>query len=265
MSAANDVTCDPMLMTRMHEILNTFREEGVELEVVVGTFRGGRFLAGIDFKDFFSVYEDLKTSCDSAPTLWTLVPSKTIHYHYANGFRRVVSQSSPVIYMQKTPIANILVELSGSKYVFRVHSKREISQRRLQVVVRPQMVRMIERWSFRHSSGVVYDLSKVSQGSDQEDACSRDPIFEFEMEFYKANESASIQQCHPSPASPSIQQESARGYAVDSGESLIGCSPMECRLSTRLLVERIVDISGRYTSERTMIPRIHASIHNSRH
>ena len=254
-----------MLITRMHEILNTFREEGVELEVVVGTSRGGRFLAGIDFKDFFSVYEDLKTSCDSAPTLWTLVPTKTIHYHYANGFRRVVSQSNPVVYMQKTPIANILVELSGSKYVFRVHSKREISQRRLPVVVRPQMVRMIERWSFRHSSGVVYDLSKVSQGSDQEDACSRDPIFEFEMEFFKANEPASIQQCLPPREPPSMQESAtARGYTVNSGESLIGCSPVECRLSTRLLVERIVDISGRYTSERTIIPRIHASIHSSR-
>ena len=270
-SGVAEVTYVPDVIDCVSRVLESYcsSEKGdIELEVVIGERKHGRFVAGMDFADFLSVYEDLKRAMEAAPSAWELVQTKSIHFHYPHGIRRVVSPNEPVAHVQKTPLANVLLQTSRSKYVFRVNTKREIQRERLQIVSRPQLVRMIERWSFRHCTGSTYDLSKVSQGTDQEDACSRDPIFEFEMEFVKhvspstlsLSASAPRPSTPPPPPPPPVILSTCPTSLPNQPSVMVGRMPNQVILDSHLLLQRIVDMSGRYDLQGELFPEIHLSL-----
>ena len=218
-----------------------------ELEVVIGNVhKSGRFIPGMNFDDFSAFYADLKIAAEADPSGWKISQTKAIHYHYANGIRGVCTADDTMFFVQKTPLVNCIITSDVSPYAYRVHVKREVKRDRLQMISKPDCVRLIERWSFKSSYGSVYDLSKVSQGSDQDDACSKDPIFEFEMEF----------------TSPQFSTTRLLD-GTDQQTILVGEIPNQCTLNSRLLLERIADISGRFDSKRTPIRKITFSLTES--
>jgi len=160
-----------------------------ELEISLGKIQeDGSFVSGVDYKHFVHILKCLSgTTCSK----WKSHENGTelIRSYYEEGsLRRTVwvGGSRKPIMQRKRRLAHIDIKVANRKFDLRISMSIEEPAHCNQESVMfetPQVVRMYKRWSVVHDETWRYDMSKTATGDTREDACSKHPKYEVEVEL----------------------------------------------------------------------------------
>ena len=110
-------------------------------------------------------------------------------YYFDDNIRgRYLVVSDPV-FIRKTTLQKIDIQVCGLPYDFRVSLRNEEPVPGYVAKGKANHVRLHTRWSFKHGEMWQYDFSKVGDGVSKEDACSAKLVYEVELELLKPSDS----------------------------------------------------------------------------
>ena len=109
-------------------------------------------------------------------------------YMLANNIR-VTKTSGGNAFCKKTLLENVTFKAGGKPYDVRVSLKEELPIQ-IRLPQEPHLVRVKKRKSFVFKGQWRFDMTIVWTGADEQDAQSRDPIYEVECEFVAPRQTA---------------------------------------------------------------------------
>lgn len=207
----------------MQHLVNTILEhvgddtKNLELECAIGNIMtDGTFVAGVPFAHFRNTVYALNTG---AGARWDKpLHEKMMTCSFPDYKRMRFVSKTPTEYIMKKKLWVIDVACDGHPLDFRVSCSMEIPCAPFPPNT-PSWYRLQERWSFVYDRFWRYDLTKVAGGVDKISACKETPVYEVELELDLA----------------SVQLD---------------------KISTETLLQRSLDVMGRFDSSSLPIPTI---------
>lgn len=173
-----------LAMTQAELLVNAFRlHPFTELEMVL---MQDSMPTGVTFEAMKSLYDALVGATQLG--IFEQKEKKTyVDYFYPGNVRgRYENGRDRPVYIRKVALARLdTVCLQRPGTIMRYNLKDESPMRKFFPTQPPLFVRLAEVWDFTYKNKFVYTVKKVVSGTTKQDACTRPPAFEVELEVLR--------------------------------------------------------------------------------